>query len=318
MNDLDLYDGGGALAPYAPSPTLDTEIQPYDHGEPSRSPTSLLQRDDRWGDGLLFGAPMPPGTTPQQVQIILGELGALYLADFTKLGYPNQLINSAITFLMNIATKPARQVTSRHGFKLPSELKDDWLANLFGNYLSTLSGTHEQKAQFLTASIQWLDRLNRRLNTQQLGTQPAQGSAPQTSDPTENLTDQQYQQLVTHNNAVMAKTLATLERRWGACYKANIELAQAQLAKMTPTELAHLDRWTGAWPWTHMFNTVECLTAMYDMAIGANSIGTDGASIAQEIAAFESMLKIPSERQKYMRDPQMQARLRELYARRGN
>lgn len=146
---------------------------------------------------------------------------------------------------------------------------------------------------------------------------PAHGSAP-TSDPTAQLTDRQYQQLVDHNNRVQAQTIATLQQRWGQCFKINIELAQAQLNKQTPAELAHLDRWTGAWPWTHMFNTVECLTAMYDMAIGANSIGVSSQDINKEIQAFEAMLKIPSERAKYMKDSALQSRLRELYARRGS
>lgn len=314
MSDIDLYDSG--------------EIAPYDPGMPVLAPLSpspdtwgntdvdLLREDHRQPQGpTLFGAAMPAGTTPQALQAVLGEIGGLYLSDFTKLNYPSALIQSSISFLMDNATKGVKQVTPRHNFTLPNELSNDWLAVLFANHLQQLAGTQAQKQQFLNASLAWLDKLNKRLNTQ---VTQAHGGAPLNSDPTENLTEAQYQQLVEHNNRVQAQTMATLERKWGACFKANIELAQAQLNKQTPAELAHLNRYTGSWPWTHMFNTVECLTAMFEMSIGANNIGVSSADINKEISQFEAMLKIPSERQKYMRDPQMQARLRELYQRRGS
>ena len=73
---------------------------------------------------------------------------------------------------------------------------------------------------------------------------------------------------------------------------------------------AYFDRWTGSWPWVHMLNTVEALEGLYNMAIGAGSLPKDGAGIAHEIASIENIMKY--ERNKYMADPQLQARYRTL------
>lgn len=301
-----------------------SELQPYNPGQPLQELQPI--QPDSWGTltnreideyqrppttQTLFGEPTQ--ATPGQIDAMLGQLGGAFMHDFSSLGYPAYLVNAAISFVTANATKAPYQVQKNHNFNVHGE--DDYLTHAFCNMVHKLSGSPRAKQQFVTACLQWLAKASKQLNSQQV-TQ-AQGGAPHTSDPTENLTEAQYRELERHNNAVMAQTMATLQQRWGSCFKINIELAQAQLSKQTPAELAHLDRFTGSWPWTHMFNTVELLTAMYEMAIGANSIGASGASIAQEISQFEAMLKIPSERQKYMRDPAMQARLRELYARRG-
>lgn len=306
--------------------TLDSQdIAPFDAGLPVLAPlspaldtwggTDLLREDQpRQPQGpAIFGSPLPVGTSKAQIDAVLGQLGGAFMADLSSKNYPPVYINAAISFMTANATKAPYQVSRQHNFNLHGH--EDWLGNSFGNMVQNLSGSAKAKQGFVTACLQWLSKACKQLNT---GTQSAPRTATPTKDPTENLSDRQYQQLVQHNNAVMAQTLATLERKWGACYKTNIELANAQLAKMTPVEIAHLDRYTGSWPWTAMLNTVECITFLYDSAVGAASIPQNGAGIAEEIAAFEAMLKVPAERARYMKDPQMQARLRELYARRGS
>lgn len=303
--ELQLYNPGQPLAPMSHDSWANTDIDLLtERGQypPSSGPQ-------------LFGVALPPGTTDQQVQATLSQLGGAFMADMGSLGYPAYMINAAIQFMTANAAKAPYQVQVQHNFNLHGQ--DDWLGNAFGNMVQTLSGSPRAKQQFVTVCLGWLAKTSKQLNGQTEGSVTAPRMASNSEDPTANLTDQQYQQLVEHNNRVQAQTLQTLQQRWGSCFKINIELAQAQLDKLTPAELQHLDRYTGSWPWTHMFNTVELLTHMYEASIGAHSIGTSGADIAREIAAFESMLKIPSERQKYMRDPQMQARLRELYERRG-
>jgi hypothetical protein len=66
-----------------------------------------------------------------------------------------------------------------------------------------------------------------------------------------------------------------------------------------------------------MMNCVETIEFLYNASIGAHSIAKDGAGIAKEIAEFEAMLKVPSERARYMKDPQLQARYRTLLDLRG-
>lgn len=311
-NDIDLYsDAGGGLAPYSPSQPL---APAPDFG------TELSNREiDEYtqytgGGQHILGQPLPPGVSIAQVTQAYKELGNVFTSDFIKLGHDTSQTQKAVTWFMDALKNPPAQQRQRHTYNL-FEHKNDPIFQAFADF----AHDHNFPAKFVQDACWWVSEAGRKLAQR---AQTKDGNTPPrmapSSDPTEQLTDQQYNQLVAHNNAVQARTLATLEQRWGQCFKVNIELAQAQLSKMTPAELAHLDRWTGAWPWTHMFNTVECLGALYDMAVGANSIPKDGASIANEIASFEAMLKIPSERQKYMRDPQMQARLRELYARRGN
>jgi hypothetical protein len=140
--------------------------------------------------------------------------------------------------------------------------------------------------------------------------------APTNSDPTANLTDQQYQQLVDHNNRVQAQTMATLQQKWGTyTFKQNIEIAQKYMESLPSNERAHFDRFTGNFPWTHMLNTVECLTFLFDAATGAHSIPKDGAGIARELASIENVMR--TERAKYLKDPQLQARYRTLLDMKG-
>ncbi|WHH52867.1 hypothetical protein QFA96_12260 [Pseudomonas sp. Ap32] len=313
-NDIDLYDAG--------------DIQPYDPGQSVLAP--LSPSPDTWGrtdvDVLtpreiayqgqtgptLFGAALPPGTTSQQINVILGELGGLYMADLAKLGYPSHLVQAAIAFFTANATKAPTKVQRQHSFDL-RDSAGDWLAESFGNHLQGLSGTIKQRQQFLDASLQWLALANKKLGAtqaQQNGNTPAQGRAP-SSDPTAQLTDAQYERLVKHNEQVKAQTINRLAAKYGDHgYQQVIALAQTQLERLPAADRKHFDCWTGDFPWTHMLSTFTAIEGLYRQSIGA--IPNDGASIAQELAAFDSMLRVPSERAKYQRDPQMQARYREL------
>lgn len=312
--------------------TLDSsDIQPFNEGMPVLAP--LSPAPDTWGrtDVLtnqeindyqrqpqgptLFGAVMPPGTSKQQVDMVLGQLGAAFMNDMSTLGYPGHMVQATIQFMTANATKAPYQVTPKHGFRLPKEA-DDWLGNAFGNMVHQLSGSLQAKQQFVTSCLQWLAKANKQLAGQQV-TQSAQGSAPHSAEALLNqLSDADYAKVIKINEQALARTTQVLQQRWGDyTYQQNIQIAQDYLDRLPANERAVFDQFTTGW--VHMRNTVECLTAIFDMAVNANSIG-NSASIAQEIAAYESMLKIPSERQKYMRDPQMQARLRELYSRRGS
>ena len=320
-NELDLYDGG--------------DIQPYDPGMPVLAP--LSPAPDTWGDTSdtltnreiaeyqgqrssgsvqLFGQPMPAGTTPQQVQALLAELGAVYLNDFVgRLGYPSNLVQSAISFFMDNATKPPRQVVPKHNFDLHGH--DDWLGNAFANHLQGLSGTQQQKQQFLNASLQWLAKANQKLASQtQVGTTPAQGRAPASTERLLNgLSDSDYAKVVTINNKAQAETMAYLQKKWGEyTYQQNIAIAQNYLNNLPANEQKFFDQFTSGW--IHMRNTPECLIGLFEMAIGSASLPRDGAGIAREIASIENVMK--TERRAYLNDPQLQARYRTLLDLKGN
>lgn len=139
------------------------ELQPYDPGMPTLAP--LSPSPDNWGhpDVLtnreiaeyqrqpqgptLFGSPLPQGTTQQQVDQLLAQLGGSFMHDLGALGYPPAYINATIQFFTENATKPLQQVTRRHNFNLHGQ--DDGLGNAFGNMVAQLSGTQKARQSFV-------------------------------------------------------------------------------------------------------------------------------------------------------------------------
>lgn len=307
------------------------EIAPYNEGMPVLAPLSpapwgttdvdLLREDHRQPQTLtFFGASLPSGTTEAQVQAALDDFGQRFETDFSSLGYPAGMTNFAIKFLKERALNPPRQVRANHNFELPSELSGDYLANDFCNRLEGLAGTIPQKVQFLNAALKWLAKQANH-SSQVVGTEGASPTSPRMAHSTEvmlgQLSEADYNRVVATNNKAQAETMNRLAAKYGEhSAQQVVQLAQNYLNSLPANERAHFDQFTGNW--VHAMNTPEVIEGLYNMAIGANSIGTNGVDIAREIAAFESMLKVPAERARYMKDPQMQARLRELYARRGN
>ncbi|SDO20068.1 hypothetical protein SAMN04489798_2305 [Pseudomonas arsenicoxydans] len=316
-NDLDTLSAG--------------ELQPYNPGQPLQDLQPLAPAPDTWGrtdldeytrppqsqGQTLFGSALPAGASPSQVQSMLGQLGGVFLHDMSSLGYPAHMVQAALAFVNDHALKPPYQVTRNHNFELHGN--NDYLGNAFGNMVQTLSGSLKAKQQFVDTCLQWLTKATAQLNKPDGGRVTAPRTAPNSSTEAllAQLSDADYAKVIKINEQARVQTMSTLEAKYGPYTAQNmVALAQAHLDKMTPAERQHFDQFTGNW--VHAMNTPEIIEGLYNMAVGAGSIGTDGASIGQEIAAFEAMLKIPAERQKYMRDPQMQARLRELYSRRGS
>lgn len=306
------------------------EIQVFDPGMPVLAP--LSPSPETWGDRTdllqdhqaptisLFGAALPAGTTETQLQATLHALGQRFEADFQTLGYPANLTAFAVKFVQQSAMKPPRQVRANHNFELPSELSGDWLANAFCNRLEGLAGTPVQKAQFLAAAIKWLAKASLQLNSRASGpVTPAPRMAPNSTEMLlAGLSDKDFNAVLKINEQAQARTLQTLADKHGEhMARSMVELAQRQLELLTPHERAHFDQFTtvDGQGWISMLNTVTAIEYLYNAHIGAGSIG-NGADINKEIAQYEAMLKVPSERARYYKDPAMQARLRELYARR--
>lgn len=311
------------------------ELQPYDSGGmPTLAP--LSPAPDSWGQRTdvltdrekneyqrqpqgptLFGSPLPAGTTQQQVDQLLAQLGGSFMHDLGALGYPPAYINATIQFFTENATKP-QQVTPRHTFNLHGQ-DNDWLANAFGNMVAQLSGTQKAKQQFVTVAIQWLAKVNQKLSGQQ---QVPTASAPNSAEGLlGQLSDRDYNRVLEINRHAQSNTLNYLSEKYGRYNSQEIvRLANEYLNRLPEKERAHFDQFTtvNGVSWVHMMNTHETIEFLYNAAIGANNIPQDGAGLAREISEFEAMLKIPSERQKYMRDPALQSRLRELYSRRDD
>lgn len=301
-NELDLYSNGGGLQPYhggevAPAP---------DWGAPD------LLRDSTetytGGGQYILGQPLPPGVSIKEVTEGYKALGNVFAQDFMRLGHNITNTQKAVAWFMAALKNPPAQQQKRHSYNL-YEHTNDPIFQAFANYAQD----NKFSAKFVSDACWWVTEASKRLNAQQFGTQPAHGSAPDSETPLANLSEAQFQQVEAHNQNVTAQSMGILEAKWGQCFVENLKVAKRYLYSLPADQQAYFHQMTGSFPYTAMLSTVEAWIFLFDAAIGAHSI----SNITQEIAQFEAMLKIPSEREKYMRDPAMQARLRELYRRRG-
>lgn len=306
--ELDLYDGAGDLAPYSPSQPLAPAPSPdWQHGG------DLLPTDyhtPNHGQPMLFGQPLPPGVSIEQVMQAYNQLGGVFVADFLKLGHNITHSQQAVKWFLDAAKNPPPAKQKPHAKYNLYEHANDPLFCAF-SYFAAEKG---MSTKFVSDCCWWVSEAGRKLSQQNTNIQhgtPAQGRAPNSDDLTDSLSDAQYNQLVSHNERVKAQTINRLAAKYGDHgYQQVIALAQAHLERLPVADRKHFDAWTGDFPWTHMLSTFEAIDGLYAMAIGAGSINKSG--VAQEIAAYEAMLRKPSERARYMKDPQMQARFREL------
>lgn len=300
-NELDLYSNGGGLQPYhggevAPAP---------DWGAPD------LLRDSTetytGGGQYILGQPLPPGVSIKEVTEGYKALGNVFAQDFMRLGHNITNTQKAVSWFISALTNPPKATTKRHSYNL-YEHTNDPIFQAFANY------AHDNKfsAKMVSDCCWWVSEASRRLQAQQNVVSQAHGRAPIQTDPTADLTDQQFAVLVKHNENVKAQTMGRLEQRWGQCFRQNLALAQAHLNKMTPVEIAHFDRYTGSWPWTHFLNSYEGLVGLFEMSIGVNSMPTNGPAIAQEILQIEALMREPATRRAYLNDDALQARYRQL------
>ncbi|MDW2777438.1 hypothetical protein [Pseudomonas sp. BEA3.1] len=301
-SDIDLYSPGDVYSPsqpLAPAPTPDfgnTELDPL------RESTNYYSG----GGQKVFGQPLPPGVTLNQVTAAYNQLGAVFVSDFLRLGHNVTNTQKAVKWFMDSISNPPAKQKPHARYNLFEHANDP----LFCAF-SYFAADNNFSAKFIQDCCYWVSEAGRKLAQNNGSSTPAHGRAPQTSDPTAQLTNAQYDQLVAHNEKIKGQTISRLAAKYGDHgYQQVIALAQAQLERLPAADRKHFDCWTGDFPWTHMLSTFEAIDGLYRQAIGA--IPNDGASIAQELAAFDSMLRVPSERAKYQRDPQMQARFREL------
>lgn len=318
-NDLDVYGGGGGLAPYNPGQSL-APAPDFGTGEAPQG-LDTFSRQYTGGGQVVFGQTLPSGVTIEKMTEAFVQLGSVFVSDFLKLGHNISQSQKAAQWLINAVANPPQPTAKRHSYNLYEHTNDPTF-QAFANY------AHDNKfpAKFVQDACWWVSEAARRLNAQQTNSQPegsrtAQGSAPNSSEKLlGQLSDSDYAKVVAINIKAQLDTLNTLAVIHGQ-YTAQqmVVLANAHLEKLTPAERAHFDQFTtvNGVDWIHILNCADTIEFLYSASIGSASLPQDGASIAKEIAQFEAMLKIPSERAKYMKDSAMQARLRELYARRG-
>jgi hypothetical protein len=263
---------------------------------------------------VMFGTPLPQGTTEAQVQALLDDMGTLFVRDMGALKYPANLIGFAAKFYRQSALKPPRQVRANHNFELPSELINDWLANDFCNHLEGIQpGTKRQKQQFLTAAIMWLARLTKQLaSQQQLGTvrgqETAQGSAPSTYGRPDDLDTPTYNRLYDYNEKMKPYTEGILREKWGVAYESHRRMVDEYLQSLSVVEKDHFDRFLNNG--LHALNDPTVILGLYGQAVGINNIPRSGAALADEINMMQAVMK--THRKQWLADERMQSRYREL------
>ncbi|MFW0758934.1 hypothetical protein ACN1C3_30190 [Pseudomonas sp. H11T01] len=307
MSDIDLYSGGGGeLQPYSPSQPLSPSPDNFT-GVDVLSPREVHSG----GDLQLFGTPLPPNTSAQQIQATLGEISGIYLSDFSKLGFPNQLIQSAIQFFMDNAASAPQQVRRQHSFSLPSTEAGDWLAESFANHLQGQNGSQQQRQSFLDATFAWLNKLSAHLNAQ-VGSKPTAMDGPTTSgNPLDSLTDAQYTAVIKANNAAQAQTMGYLKDLWGQSFDINLRMVNNYYASLPVNEQQALDVFSTGW--IKALNTKEIILGLYKQAIGSNSLPS-GGGVQAEIEEHERVMR--TDRKRWNSDERMQSRYRELLTRR--
>jgi hypothetical protein len=315
-NELDTLSNND-IQPYNPG-VPGQELAPHNHDQWARNDLDEVRHAPQSQGPTFFGQALPAGTTQAQVEQTLIQLGAVFANEMGSLGYPAAYINATVQFYQTHATKKPYAVTKNHNFTLPA-IADDWLGHAFCNMVNNLSGSPRAKQQWITSALTWLAKANQKLNSGSASTS-AQGSAPNSTEALlASLSDKDYNAVIKINEQALARAMQILADKHGErTAQSMVELAQKQLESLSPNERAHFEQFTtvNGQSWVSMLNTVEAIEFLYKSHIGAASIGASSGDINKEIAQFEAMLKVPSERARYMRDPAMQARLRELYSRR--
>lgn len=287
-NDLERYSGGD-LQPYSPG------------GVDLYTPTA----ESHWGDepNYLDNRQLQP-STDAQMQAVYAEVGRVIASDMLKLGHPQAWISATLQwYSQNIGRDPGR-VQRKHRFNLHDQAGDA-LAEAFGNHCAKIGASQEY-----VSNVLWLlGEAAKRLTGAPQQVRPTAVS----SDPTDQLSDSQYEAVLAANERAIASTLGYLRDLWGSSYDANLALVKKTFAALPVAEQEHLSQYSSGW--IKASNTPEVLLGLYRQAIGSGSLPKSGAEVSREIASIENVMK--TNRKQYMKDDQLQARYRELLRMRG-
>ncbi|MGQ7959888.1 hypothetical protein ACUTAF_19585 [Pseudomonas sp. SP16.1] len=288
-NDLDLYSSGG--------------LEPYSHHDQPLVPTA-----GDWGaehDLLTDHAPMP-ALQPDAAQAQhLGQLGAVFMGDFSQLGHDQRHIRLAIDWFMQAVNNPPRQERKRHNYNL-FEHEGDPVFHAFANF----AHDHGFPARFIQNACWWVSEFMRRIDGSAAPTSPGHGRSPSLSSAKAyeaSLSDAEFNQLHDINVHAAARTESTLRQRWGQSYDRNIAATNEFLAGLPEREREALDRYTTGG--VHFMNSVEGIELLFNQAIGGNNLPR-GGSLQTEIQAIENLMR--TNRRAYNNDERLQARYRTL------
>lgn len=295
QNDLELYQGGD-LAPYQPG------------GVDLFTPDA----ESHWGD-----VPVDYLSTPgqqivnlqdPQVQANIQNLANVFTTDMASLGFSQTDIQLCIGwFKQSLASPITRMPARKHNFEL-WQMSNDAGMNAFANF-AWGKGLSQQLIQSI---CYWMAQLDDYQHSQGRFA-PQQVQRTTSADPTDALSDADYDRVVAINEQAQAQTRGYLSDLWGSSYAANMRVVNTYFQNLPANEQEHLNQFTTGW--VKGTNTVDVLLGLYKQAIGSGSLPKNGAEVSREIASIENVMK--TDRKAYMRDEQLQARYRELLRMRG-
>lgn len=299
-NDIDLYSPGDLYSPsqpLAPAPSPD-----FGGGEVDLLHESTTNYNG--GGQMVFGQLLPPGVTINQLTQAYQQIGAVFVSDFMRLGHNVSHTQKAVKWFMDSMTNPPAKQKPHPRYNLFEHTNDP----LFCAF-SYFAADNGMSAALVQDICWWVSEAGRKLaqraQTQDGNTPPRM--APQSSDPTDSLSDSEFEAVVRANDAAKAKTYVYLEKLWGQSYQANIKMVDAYFQSLPLHEQRALDVYTTGW--IKALNTKEIILGLYKQAIGAGTIPS-GGGLASEIAQHEHVMK--TDRKRWMADDRLQARYREL------
>lgn len=285
-NNIDLYESGGELAPYSPN-----------------QPLAPVNND--WGrtdvDYLDTRAEQAFNQQDPQLHEVYREIGITIAGDLQRLNHPIAWINAAQNWYAANIGKDPRQERKQHRFNLHDQAGDA-LAESFGNMCHRVGASQE----FVSNCLWLLGEAAKRLTGASRA--PAQGRAPSySSDPTDSLSDAEYEQVLRINESAKAATMGYLKDLWGSSFHANLKMVDNYFNSLPERDKQHLSQYSTGW--VVATNTPEIILGLFNQAIGAGTLPSGGA-IASEIAEHEYVMK--HDRKRWNADERLQARYREL------
>jgi len=290
-SDLELYQGGD-LQPYSPGGDL-----------------APLSPAEDWGNTDVDYLSERPTSQPlpQQVEQNIAAIATVFEHDMASLGYVMADIQKCISWFKQSLVNPVtRMPAKRHKYQT-WQFSHDPAFQAFCNYAAT-----QRFPQELIQSVAyWLQQLEDFQHGVGRFAGVEQQAPTRSSDPTDQLSDAQYEAVLRANDQAQARTMGILKDRWGSSFEANLRMVQNYFQSLPVAEQEHLSQFSTGW--IKATNTVEVITSLYAQAIGANNLPSGGA-LASEIAEHERVMKY--DRKRWNSDDQLQARYRELIRRR--
>lgn len=147
MNELDLYSGGGELAPYsqplAPAPDMgNTQLTNREIDEYTRY---------SGGGQAVFGVALPAGVTAEQVRQGFQQLGNVFVADFMQLGHNVSQTQACVSWFLDAITNPPAKQQKRHAYNLYEHTSDPTF-QAFANF----AHDHKFSAKLITDACWWV------------------------------------------------------------------------------------------------------------------------------------------------------------------